>query len=155
MDSPLRQLVFVIVLVAAAGGASAAAAEVTGLRLSEKEKVAVELFRCDDRLCGRIAWMAEPYGDEGLKRDTENPDPAARDRPWCGLSVITDLERAGADRWDDGAFYYPKHGRSYDLKLQRVDDRLRMRAFLGLELLGRTETWTRPDESLPGCPASS
>ena len=69
--------------------------------------------------------------------------------------MITDLERVGADRWNDGAFSYPKHGRRCDLEIKRVDDRLRIRAFLARELLGRTETWTRPGEPLPDCSASS
>jgi len=150
----VKQLVVLIIVLATASGARGAAAEVTGLWLSEKGKVAVELFACDDHLCGRIAWMADPYDGAGLKRDTHNPDPAERDRPWCGMIVITGLERSGGARWEDGG-YYPKHGRRYDLNIKRVGDRLRMRAFLGLDMLGRTETWRRPDEPLPGCPESS
>jgi len=134
---------------------AAAGPDVTGFWLTEKGKVSVELFHCGDELCGRIAWLANPTAaDGGLKRDTQNPDPTLRDRPWCGMTVITELEPAGPGRWRSGRFYYPKHGREYSLKLKRKGDRLKVRAYVGLELLGKTEHWTRAAPDLRGCSES-
>lgn len=133
--------------------AMAAASDVTGLWLTGKGKAGVELFACGQELCGRIAWLADPTdADGGPKLDRLNPDPALRGRPWCGMTVITGLEPAGDEAWQGGRFYYPKHGRDYGLKLARDGDRLEVRAYAGLELLGRTEHWTRAGAALPGCP---
>lgn len=129
------------------------AAAVAGLWMTGKRTAAVELYACGAALCGRIAWMADPFGPDGdLKRDRDNPDPALRERPWCGIEVISGLERDGPDAWDGGAFYYPKHGRTYRLALERQGERLRLRAYLGVKLLGRTETWERAGPEIGGCP---
>jgi len=138
----------------AAGAAPARADGVEGVWLTEKGKVAVELFRCGAELCGRIVWLARPRWSEGtLKRDERNPDPALRDRPWCGIEVISGLRRdGGGDDWEDGSFYYPKDGKSFDLALRpNGDGTLKVWAYLGVKLLGKTEIWTRPEGALPGC----
>lgn len=142
-------------LVLGAGAAAAAPAEpgVTGFWLTGKRKAVVELYACGDALCGRIAWLAEPRGADGaLRRDRRNPDPARRARPWCGMTVITGLEPDGPGRWEDGTFYYPKHGRDYAIRIAREGARLKVRAYLGLPLLGRSETWTPAGEERRGCP---
>lgn len=133
----------------AAGAASAGTAERSALFgpwLSEKEKLIVELYPCGPEVCGRIAWMAKPYRNGELRRDNQNPDPALRDRPFCGIEVIRGLEPDGDGRWTGGKVYDPKRGASYSLEVrQKGADRLELRAFLGLRFLGKTETWTRPD----------
>lgn len=150
-----RRLIAVACLACMVAGAAAAGArqDVTGFWLTEKGKVVVELYRCEGALCGRLAWLAKPFDDSGaLRRDRENPDPALRDRPWCGLEVITGLERAGEGRWSDGEFYYPKHGRDYRIRLERDGARLDVRAYLGLPILGKSESWTRAGPDKRGCP---
>jgi uncharacterized protein (DUF2147 family) len=133
--------------------AAAAEPDVTGLWLTENGKAGVELFRCGRELCGRIAWLADPTDPDGSpKRDSGNPDPALRSRPLCGMTVITGLEPAAPGAWRDGQFYYPKHGRDYGLGLRRDGERLELRAYAGLEMLGRTEHWSRADPGLRGCP---
>lgn len=130
------------------------AGQVVGPWLSEQKEVVVEFYRCDEGLCGRIAWLAKPYRKSGeLKRDEENPDPALRDRHWCGIQVIRGLEPEGDGVWDDGKVYDPKSGNTYDLQIRLEDEeKLTLRAYLGIKLIGRSETWTRvgPDHEL-GC----
>ena len=72
------------------------------------------------------------------------------------LRVVTDallLERivsnlVAADprgtQWRGGTIYDPTSGRTYDCELRvRDDDRLDIRGYFGLRLIGRTVTWTR------------
>lgn len=48
------------------------------------------------------------------------------------------------DDWVDGTVVDPENGKEYKGKIWAVDkDTLRMRGFVGIPLLGRTETWTR------------
>lgn len=140
--------------------AMAAANGPGGLWFTEKGKVAVALEPCGDAegddaaLCGRIAWLKSPrHRDGALKRDTQNADPALRDRPWCGLTVITGLRQAGSGVWTGGTFYYPKDGNRYDVEIREGDEGLTVRAFLGVRFLGKTEDWRRVDKPLPDCPA--
>lgn len=136
----------------------AASSPIVGHWLSEKEKLVVEFYPCKDELCGRIVWLANPYRSDGKpKRDDRNPDPALRDRPYCGMEVIHGLSPAGDGVWEDGRAYDPKRGRSFDLEVRvRNEDEIKVRAYLGIKLLGKTEVWTRagPEQEL-GCPRTS
>lgn len=124
-----------------------------GVWLTEKKKVAVELFDCTRGLCGRIVWMAKPFDDDGtLRRDHKNPDKASRDRPWCGLGVIAGLEQTAPDTWSGGKFYYPKHGRSYDLEIAVAPGGLQVHAYAGVKFLGVTEAWERVEAAPGTCP---
>jgi len=120
---------------------------VLGLWLSEKKKVLVDIYRCEDELCGKIVWLAKPYYKSGdFKRDRKNPDPALRDRGWCGIEVIQGLKAKGGDSWENGEFYFPKEGRTFDIDIEgRADADLKIWVYLGLRLLGKSEIWTRPE----------
>jgi uncharacterized protein (DUF2147 family) len=45
--------------------------------------------------------------------------------------------------YDGGTIYDPKSGKTYSCKMTLKGDKLDIRGFVGLSLLGRTETWTR------------
>lgn len=138
----------------AAAGAAAGEAAPHGIWLTEKGKVAVRLHDCESGLCGQIVWMAEPHDKTGaLRRDTRNPDAARRDRAWCGMAVISGLRPGPDGTWSGGRFYYPKHGRSYDLTLRPVGNGLEVHAYAGLRMLGVTEAWRRLDAAPGECPA--
>lgn len=123
---------------------------VLGNWMAESEKIAIELYRCEDELCGKVVWIVKPYGKDGkFKRDKRNPDPSLRHRPYCGIEVIRGLSEKDADEWRGGKFYYIKKGKTYDLDIALKDeDRLEIRGYLGIRLLGKTEIWTRPDPGM-------
>lgn len=118
--------------------------DILGYWLSDLKKVVVEIYPCEENLCGKIVWLAKPYRRSGeFKRDKRNPDPALRHRGWCGIEVITGLKPKRDDFWKNGRFYYPKKGRSFDIDIKlNDDDRLELRAYLGIRLLGKSEIWT-------------
>lgn len=129
-----------------------------GLWLTEKKGVLIELYPCKDEVCGRIVWLAKPYWRSGeLRVDKHNPDPALRNRPWCGSEVIEGLKENGSGALTKGQFYYLGDGGTYSLELKPGDDgSVRARAYLGIKLLGKTETWTRPGPDIsPGCPETN
>lgn len=151
-----KSRLFSVVLSTFAAAAPAASGDeaAEGVWLTEKKKVAVRLYRCDDALCGRIVWLAEPRDRSGaLKRDAANPDPALRDRPWCGVETFSGLGRDGAG-WSGGRFYNPQDGGVYGVDFGPAADRaLKVRAYLGVRLLGKSEVWTRFDGEPPPCDA--
>jgi uncharacterized protein (DUF2147 family) len=130
---------------------------VLGLWLSEKQKVLVDIYRCEDELCGKIVWLAKPFHKTGyFKRDSKNPDPKLRDRGWCGIEVIRGLKPENDSTWRNGDFYFPKEGKTFDIDIEKKsDDQLKFRAYLGLRFLGKSEIWTRPEPSHKiGCVAA-
>lgn len=129
-----------------------------GLWLTEKKGVLVELYPCADAVCGRIVWLRKPFRRSGeIRRDRHNPDPNLRSRLWCGSEVIEGLKPDAEGKLGNGRFYYLGDGATYDLDLKPDGNgTLEATAYLGVKLLGKTETWTRPDPSIaPGCPPES
>ena len=122
---------------------------VYGTWLSEKGKLAVDLYPCEEKLCGKIVWLDQPYRRDGrVKRDDRNPVPALRNRPYCGIEVIQNLKAAKNGAWENGSAYYPKKGETYDIDIKlNGDGALELRAYLGIRLFGKTETWSRPESS--------
>jgi len=123
------------------------AASPLGLWYAEGGAAEVEIRPCSDGLCGRVVWLRSPIGDNGCElHDDKNPDPAARGKPIIGLVVLHGLKQLDAEgrQWAGGTIYDPVSGRTYwcNARLDG-DDRLFLRGFWGIQLLGRTTTWTR------------
>ncbi|MEO0437651.1 MAG: DUF2147 domain-containing protein [Pseudomonadota bacterium] len=75
--------------------------------------------------------------------DEHNPRPSLRQRPLIGLKIGSGFQRR-ADGWHGGRVYDPAGGRTYSAVLKQLDaDRLEVRGYLGIRLMGRTQIWTR------------
>ena len=142
----LKSLVLLLIFtMAGIANAHIASAEVPDGVWLIKGEAAVQIFDCNGLLCGRILWLQAPRDSQGqLKRDTRNPDPALRQRELCGLTVIRDLRSAGPNHWDDGWFYYPDSGRTYNIKMELTSsDALVARFYQGTSFVGETKTLRR------------
>lgn len=128
--------------------------DVAGVWTVPDGKTRVEIYKnAQGAFEGKIVWMDEPNfsandPDAGKpKCDRENPDPALRDRPIMGLVILKDCKFNGKDEWSGGTVYDPNCGKTYKGKLWlNSPDSLGMRGFIGISLLGRSETWTRYTE---------
>ena len=125
----------------------AAADPAFGRWLVENGKAVIELHPCGAQACGTIVWLDAPWDDRGVsKRDAKNPDPKARMRHLCGLRLVTGLKRGGNGAWEDGEIYSTRDGKTFGLKVEPDGPaRLTVRGYVGLSILGRSQTWTRDD----------
>jgi uncharacterized protein (DUF2147 family)/peptidoglycan/LPS O-acetylase OafA/YrhL len=124
------------------------ASDPTGLWWAEGGFAQVEIRPCgDDTLCGEVVWIRHPFDERGCElRDGRNPEPALRNRPVVGMEILRDLQASPDDRgeWNGGEIYDPGSGRTYSVAAEMDGpDRLRLRGYLGIRLLGRTTTWMR------------
>lgn len=151
-----------LVLLAGAGLAfgapgPAATADVHGLwidhTVSDKQKVAVWIEDCGDRLCGSIYWLRKPLSASGEpKRDQHNPDASLRERPLCGLTILSGFLPPRGHASSAGRIYDPSDGSLYSSTLTLTKDgRLSIRGYVGIPLLGKTVEWVRPQQSLKRC----
>lgn len=108
-------------------------------------KVAVQVFECGDRLCGRIVWLVVPRDSQGnLDRDKKNPDARLRDRPLCGLTILWGLKPAAPSHWEGGQFYNPFDGETYSFSAKLTTaNRISARIYRGFPLFGKTRTLQR------------
>jgi uncharacterized protein (DUF2147 family) len=70
-----------------------------------------------------------------------------KDQPIVGLTILRNVKKnAGeADLWDGGEILDPNNGKVYKARLKPVDGgkKLEVRGYIGMPMLGRTQTWTR------------
>lgn len=94
---------------------------------------------------GYIDWLKAPLDDAGkAKLDPKNPDKSLRGRPLMGLVVLTGLKAKGVNKFEGGKIYDPKSGNTYSCKGElKGDNTLSLRGYIGVSLVGRTDTWTR------------
>lgn len=78
-----------------------------------------------------------------VKTDLKNPDESLRKRPILGMEILRDFVYNDG-KWTDGKIYDPKSGKTYscNMNIEENGD-LHMRGYVGISLLGRTETWKR------------
>jgi uncharacterized protein (DUF2147 family) len=85
--------------------------------------------------------------DERPDKDEKNPEPALRERPLTGLELFGGFSYEGEGRWTGGTIYDPNSGKTYRCVVTWVDENtLKVRGYIGVPMLGRTETWTRVAE---------
>lgn len=141
---PRVTLIYALTLSAAV---TARANEPLGVWVNPKNTVAVRIFQCKDRFCGRIIWLKKPLNKAGQpKRDRYNPDEAQRNHPLCGLKILRGFKPAGDNRWDSGTIYNPSDGAVYHSVMRlKPNDTLEIRGYVGLPLFGKSITWKHPD----------
>lgn len=103
--------------------------------------VEITVERCGDVRCGTISRIIRRKAG-GSDLDVHNDDPALRNRPILGLTLLQGL------RWDDGAWrgevYNPEDGGTYRTEVRSASGG-------GLEVKGclaficRTRVWTAAD----------
>jgi len=75
--------------------------------------------------------------------DAKNADAALRKRPLLGLPLLQGF-RFEDGAWEDGTVYDPNNGKTYSCILRlKSANVLEVRGYVGISLLGRTDTWTR------------
>ena len=103
--------------------AGPALADLQGIWAMSDGKVTVKVDDCGGNLCARIVDLKEPISkiDGKPKVDRENPDPAKRNRPLIGLSILIGMKPTGDNFWK-GAIYHPDDGKTYSATV-RYDGR--------------------------------
>lgn len=69
-----------------------------------------------------------------------------KDKPMIGLEVLRGVKKAEeANTWDGGTILDAVEGKIYKVRLQPIDGgkKLEVRGFVGMPMLGRTQTWVR------------
>ncbi|MDD2582300.1 MAG: DUF2147 domain-containing protein [Desulfuromonadaceae bacterium] len=140
-----------IVLLTATSAFSAGQSDLLGSWKTEGGDSLLEFYRCGEKICGKVVWLKQPNyinskdGPVGkTKVDRKNPNPALRNRPILGLQVMKGLTAKGGNRWENGTCYDPETGKSYKCKMSlKTPDRLQLRGYIGISLIGRNYVLTR------------
>jgi uncharacterized protein (DUF2147 family) len=101
----------------------------------------VEIVERNGVLTGIIRGTLVPGEAEGL---CDKCPGDRRNQPITGLEMIRNVRRNGGT-WGGGELLDPDNGKTYRVKLTPAPDgrTLEVRGFIGISLLGRTQTWRR------------
>ncbi len=104
------------------------------------ETGAIEIVEQDGVLSGRLIRILNPAHANAVCTACRDD---RKNAPMLGLQLMRGLKPAG-DRWF-GEILDPRTGKIYrvELRLQDGGQKLLVRGFIGVTLLGRTETWLR------------
>lgn len=76
--------------------------------------------------------------------DEKNPDPTQRSKPLRGQVILRNLRYDGEGKWSGGTIYDPDSGRTYKCLVELIaPDSLKVRGFIGISLLGKSQIWAR------------
>lgn len=105
-----------------------------------KEKGIVEIYEHKGKIYGKIIDIFEA-DKKHLKCDKCQGEE--KGKPILGLNIIKGLVKNG-EVYDSGKIIDPKNGKSYNCKVSfEGKDKLIVRGFVGISILGRSQTWTR------------
>jgi uncharacterized protein (DUF2147 family) len=132
---------------AAAQTASPAGAWKTIDDATKKEKSVVRIVDTGGVYSGRI---------EKLLESTMSPDAVCKectderkDKPVVGLLIVRNMKQSADDKsvFEGGDILDPANGKVYKAKMKLIDNgsKLEVRGFVGISLLGRTQTWIRAE----------
>lgn len=115
-----------------------------GIWYNDVKDAKIEIYKAvNGKYYGKIIWLKEPNRNGSPKLDINNSSSKLKTRPVLGLLILNGFN------WDDGVYedgtiYDPKNGKTYSCKITPDGtDKLNIRGYIGISLLGRTTVWTR------------
>ena len=148
LQRPTSWIVACLLLVMVHGPAIAAAdmSSPVGLWKTYEDKTGqargiVRIYEQNGRLFGKIVQSFKPGAEH---RVCTLCTDARKDQPIIGLVIIRDM-RPDDGEYRGGDILDPENGSVYRCKfhLEQGGTRLVLRGFIGISLLGRTQTWER------------
>lgn len=101
-------------------------------------KSIVEIFKkSDGKYYGKIIKLLQKPENENCvncKDDRKN-------KPLIGLEIIRGIKQDGKE-FTGGNITDPKTGKMYKCTITRSGEKLNVRGYVGISLIGRTQTWT-------------
>ncbi|MFC1887325.1 DUF2147 domain-containing protein [Candidatus Cloacimonadota bacterium] len=106
-------------------------------------KSIIEIWEENGMLYGRIEFLfLEP--DEDPNPLCDKCTGELKDQPVLGMVILKDLKQSG-QQWKGGTILDPDNGKTYKCKIEVIEEgkRLKVRGFIGVSLLGRTQYWEK------------
>ena len=136
---------FLTIMFVAVAGIFSAQAQVTGKWKTVDDetgeaKSIVEVYEQNGKIYGKVVEILNPAKKDKKCQDCKGAD---KDKPILGLMIIKGLTKDG-DEYSDGDILDPQKGKVYSCTV-KLDgkDKLKVRGYVGVSLLGRTQTWSR------------
>ena len=112
---------------------------------TKKPKSVITIWEENGKLFGKIEKLFLAPDEE------QNPlcdkcEGALKNQPIIGMTILRDLKKDD-DEWTGGTVLDPANGKTYKCKIAVEDGgkKLKVRGYIGMSLLGRTQYWVRAE----------
>ncbi len=137
----LVKVLFFFILISSSfrGVSQMTAGDIVGKYVVPSKDGAIQIYENEGKYFGKIILNKDPE-----KLDVNNPEKEKQKQKVLGLTILNGFKFDGDDTWESGTIYDPKNGKTYSCKITRLENGdLNIRGFIGVSLLGRTETFTK------------
>lgn len=126
-------------------GSARADDQLNGYWIDEHGEVILDIYPCANARCGRVAWLRLPLGpDRDWLKDYRNPDVKLRDRPVCGLEVLSGFVQQPDGKWGEGSVYVSDLGMTFSGQAEVLSPtQVQVRGYMLVSLFGHSEVWTK------------
>ena len=148
----MRRLVTLSLAASALVAASAMAQDATPIGVwktiddeTGKPKSLVRITESNGELRGKIEKLFREAGEDPNPK-CEKCEGNLKDQPVIGMTIITGMKKDGSE-YNGGHILDPNNGKVYKSKLTVVEGgkKLDVRGYIGVPMLGRTQTWIRQE----------
>ena len=111
---------------------------------TKAERAQIRITESNGVLSGRIEKLLAPNAKPDAVCDKCSDD--RKDKPIVGMEILRGVRKAGSDNlWDSGTILDAAEGKVYKVRLSPADGgkKLEVRGYVGMPMLGRTQTWIR------------
>jgi uncharacterized protein (DUF2147 family) len=105
-----------------------------------KKRSVVRLAESGGSLTGTIVNVYKQAGDTGVCSKCPG---SFKNKKIKGLQFMWGLKKKNENTWTDGKILDPKTGKVYSAKVTLKGNKLYVRGYIGLSMLGRTQVWVR------------
>ena len=110
-----------------------------------KPKSLVRITESNGELRGKIEKLFREAGEEQNPK-CEKCEGSLKDQPVIGMTIITGMKKDGSE-YNGGHILDPNNGKVYKSKMSLIEGgkKLDVRGYIGVPMLGRTQTWVRQE----------
>lgn len=107
---------------------------------TKQPKALIRIIEQGGQLIGRIEKVLTDKPDAVCEACTDD----RKGKPVQGMTILTGLKKDG-EEWTGGEILDPNNGKVYKAKVKLVDAgrKLDLRGYIGVPMMGRTQTWIR------------
>jgi uncharacterized protein (DUF2147 family) len=110
---------------------------------TKTEKSLVRITESGGVLTGKVEKIADPAK---ANANCDKCTDERKDKPVLGMTILRGVKPSSeAGTWEGGDILDPNNGKIYKVRMKPIDGgkQMEVRGFIGVALLGRTQTWAR------------
>ncbi|WP_326984934.1 DUF2147 domain-containing protein [Chryseobacterium sp. MYb264] len=105
---------------------------------TKQAKSIVEIYKKGDQYFGKVSQLLIKPADPNCTACKDD----RKGKPILGMEIIRGLKKDG-DEFTGGTITDPKSGKTYKCTVTRSGDKLNVRGYVGISLMGRSQTWEK------------